>query len=108
QAGAQGGACDAGGERADQDASARGMSVASRRTPPDRPRVAPESRGSAAPRRGSGEPAVLATYRIQLTPEFGFDQLRSRLPYLARLGVSHVYLSPCLEAVSGSAHGYDV
>lgn len=54
------------------------------------------------------EPPLLATYRIQLTPEFGFEQLRSRLPYLVRLGVSHVYLSPCLEAVSGSAHGYDV
>ncbi|HTV23142.1 MAG TPA: malto-oligosyltrehalose synthase [Polyangiaceae bacterium] len=52
--------------------------------------------------------ALLATYRIQLTPEFGFEQLRSRLPYLARLGISHIYLSPCLEAVSGSAHGYDV
>jgi (1->4)-alpha-D-glucan 1-alpha-D-glucosylmutase len=51
---------------------------------------------------------LFATYRIQLTPEFGFDQLRSRLSYIARLGISHVYLSPCLEAVSGSAHGYDV
>jgi (1->4)-alpha-D-glucan 1-alpha-D-glucosylmutase len=49
-----------------------------------------------------------ATYRVQLTPKFGFEQLRQRLPYLARLGISHVYLSPCLEAVSGSAHGYDV
>jgi (1->4)-alpha-D-glucan 1-alpha-D-glucosylmutase len=54
------------------------------------------------------EQPLFATYRIQLTPEFGFDQLRSRLPYIARLGTSHVYLSPCLEAVSGSAHGYDV
>jgi (1->4)-alpha-D-glucan 1-alpha-D-glucosylmutase len=53
-------------------------------------------------------PPLVASYRVQLTPEFGFEQLRSRLPYLARLGISHVYLSPCLEAVSGSAHGYDV
>lgn len=30
------------------------------------------------------------------------------MPYLARLGVSHVYLSPITEAVSGSSHGYDV
>lgn len=60
------------------------------------------------PRGLVAEPPLLATYRIQLTPEFGFEQLRSRLPYLARLGVSHIYLSPCLEAVSGSAHGYDV
>jgi (1->4)-alpha-D-glucan 1-alpha-D-glucosylmutase len=49
-----------------------------------------------------------ATYRVQLTPEFGFAELEKRLPYLASLGISHVYLSPCLEAVSGSAHGYDV
>jgi (1->4)-alpha-D-glucan 1-alpha-D-glucosylmutase len=54
------------------------------------------------------EPSLIASYRVQLTPEFGFEQLRARLPYLARLGISHIYLSPCLEAVSGSAHGYDV
>lgn len=30
------------------------------------------------------------------------------LPYLADLGISHVYLSPCLQAVPGSPHGYDV
>jgi (1->4)-alpha-D-glucan 1-alpha-D-glucosylmutase len=63
---------------------------------------------SSTPRGPAFERPLIATYRIQLTPEFGFDQLRAHLPYLARLGVSHVYLSPCLEAVSGSAHGYDV
>ena len=30
------------------------------------------------------------------------------MPYLAQLGVSHVYLSPCLQAMPGSQHGYDV
>ncbi|MBV9721368.1 MAG: malto-oligosyltrehalose synthase, partial [Mycobacterium sp.] len=30
------------------------------------------------------------------------------LDYLDELGVSHLYLSPILTAVSGSAHGYDV
>ena len=30
------------------------------------------------------------------------------LPYLKTLGVSHVYLSPCLQAGKGSMHGYDV
>jgi (1->4)-alpha-D-glucan 1-alpha-D-glucosylmutase len=30
------------------------------------------------------------------------------LPYLDDLGVSHLYLSPILTAVHGSAHGYDV
>ena len=30
------------------------------------------------------------------------------MPALARLGVGHVYLSPVLQAVPGSTHGYDV
>jgi (1->4)-alpha-D-glucan 1-alpha-D-glucosylmutase len=51
---------------------------------------------------------MIATYRVQLTPEFGFDRLRERLPYLRRLGVSHLYLSPITEAAAGSTHGYDV
>ena len=55
-----------------------------------------------------GTRPLVATYRVQLTPAFNFDALRARLAYLVELGISHVYLSPCLEAVSGSAHGYDV
>ena len=49
-----------------------------------------------------------ATYRFQLTPSFGFDRVRAQLPRLARMGISHVYLSPVTEAVPGSTHGYDV
>jgi (1->4)-alpha-D-glucan 1-alpha-D-glucosylmutase len=49
-----------------------------------------------------------ATYRIQLHAEFPLSRAREVLPYLADLGVSHVYLSPCLQAVPGSRHGYDV
>lgn len=49
-----------------------------------------------------------ATYRLQLQPEFPFAAAAAALPYLASLGVSHVHLSPVLEAVPGSAHGYDV
>jgi (1->4)-alpha-D-glucan 1-alpha-D-glucosylmutase len=49
-----------------------------------------------------------ATYRFQVTPSFGFDRVRAQLPRLARLGISHVYLSPVTEAVPGSTHGYDV
>jgi (1->4)-alpha-D-glucan 1-alpha-D-glucosylmutase len=48
------------------------------------------------------------TYRLQLRPEFGFDDAAAVLPYLASLGVSHVYLSPVLQATPGSTHGYDV
>ena len=50
----------------------------------------------------------VATYRLQLTPDFGFADAESLLPYLADLGVSHLYLSPVSEAVPGSRHGYDV
>ena len=53
-------------------------------------------------------PELRATYRLQLTPEFGFAQARARVPYLRDLGVSHLYLSPSLQARPGSTHGYDV
>ncbi|MDQ0598106.1 (1-_4)-alpha-D-glucan 1-alpha-D-glucosylmutase [Streptomyces canus] len=49
-----------------------------------------------------------ATYRLQLQPEFPFDAAAAAVPHLAALGVSHLHLSPVLEAVPGSAHGYDV
>ncbi|MEV7886161.1 malto-oligosyltrehalose synthase [Streptomyces sp. NPDC002817] len=49
-----------------------------------------------------------ATYRLQLQPEFPFAAAAAAVPYLATLGVSHLHLSPVLEAVPGSAHGYDV
>ena len=47
-------------------------------------------------------------YRLQLTPEFGFAEARAVVPYLRDLGISHLYLSPVLQARSGSTHGYDV
>lgn len=49
-----------------------------------------------------------ATYRLQLHKDFGFDEAIRVLPYLARLGVSHVYCSPIQRARAGSMHGYDV
>ncbi|WP_175409378.1 malto-oligosyltrehalose synthase [Streptomyces sp. TRM64462] len=49
-----------------------------------------------------------ATYRLQLQPAFPFAAAAQAVPYLASLGVSHLHLSPVLEAVPGSAHGYDV
>jgi (1->4)-alpha-D-glucan 1-alpha-D-glucosylmutase len=50
----------------------------------------------------------LATYRLQLHRDFTFAQATAILPYLARLGVSHVYCSPFLKARAGSTHGYDI
>ncbi|WP_413103695.1 malto-oligosyltrehalose synthase [Streptomyces sp. Inha503] len=49
-----------------------------------------------------------ATYRLQLQPAFPFAAAERAVPYLASLGVSHLHLSPVLEAVPGSSHGYDV
>lgn len=54
-------------------------------------------------------PAVpTSTYRLQLQPDFPFSAAEAAVPYLASLGVSHLHLSPVLEAVPGSTHGYDV
>jgi (1->4)-alpha-D-glucan 1-alpha-D-glucosylmutase len=49
-----------------------------------------------------------ATYRLQFHKGFGFDDAIRILPYLARLGISHVYCSPIQRARVGSTHGYDV
>ncbi len=49
-----------------------------------------------------------ATYRLQLGGELGFREARALVPYLRELGVSHLYLSPSLQALAGSTHGYDV
>jgi len=49
-----------------------------------------------------------ATYRVQLSKQFGFHEVASIAPYLASLGISHVYASPYLRARPGSQHGYDV
>ncbi|MEU8142682.1 malto-oligosyltrehalose synthase [Nonomuraea sp. NPDC048901] len=50
----------------------------------------------------------VSTYRVQLTPDFGFAQVGEIAAYLRDLGVSHVFLSPILQATPGSLHGYDV
>lgn len=52
--------------------------------------------------------APLATYRIQLNRNFGFSDLKAVVPYLAKLGVSHIYASPIFKARTGSTHGYDI
>ncbi|MGE5689826.1 MAG: malto-oligosyltrehalose synthase [Pseudomonadota bacterium] len=49
-----------------------------------------------------------AVYRLQLSPVFGFRDARRVVPYLRELGISHLYLSPSLQAARGSTHGYDV
>ena len=49
-----------------------------------------------------------ATYRVQLRRDFDFRDAARLAPYLRELGITHLYCSPVLQAVPGSAHGYDV
>jgi (1->4)-alpha-D-glucan 1-alpha-D-glucosylmutase len=49
-----------------------------------------------------------ATYRLMFNENFGFAEARALVPYLAELGVSHLYLPPSFQARHGSTHGYDV
>jgi (1->4)-alpha-D-glucan 1-alpha-D-glucosylmutase len=48
------------------------------------------------------------TYRLQLHAGFRFTDATALVPYLASLGVSHIYASPYLKARAGSTHGYDI
>ncbi|KQX88045.1 malto-oligosyltrehalose synthase [Variovorax sp. Root473] len=82
----------------------------------ERMRALGEALRAARPRKAEagGESAGLqtrvprATYRLQFHKGFGFDDAIRVLPYLAQLGVSHVYCSPIQRARAGSMHGYDV
>jgi (1->4)-alpha-D-glucan 1-alpha-D-glucosylmutase len=49
-----------------------------------------------------------ATYRLQFHKDFTLNDAREIVPYLAQLGISHLYASPLLKARAGSQHGYDI
>jgi len=49
-----------------------------------------------------------ATYRMQFHAGFTFRDATKLVPYLADLGISHLYASPIFMANPGSTHGYDV
>jgi (1->4)-alpha-D-glucan 1-alpha-D-glucosylmutase len=53
-------------------------------------------------------PTPRSTYRVQVSPDFDLDATANLAGYLARLGASHLYVSPILQSAPGSAHGYDV
>src|SRR3954471_16925155 len=50
----------------------------------------------------------LSTYRLQLGADLTLDQVTALLPYLDKLGISDIYLSPLFRARAESSHGYDV
>jgi (1->4)-alpha-D-glucan 1-alpha-D-glucosylmutase len=49
-----------------------------------------------------------ATLRLQFHRGFTFVDAEALVPYVARLGISHLYASPIATARPGSQHGYDV
>ncbi len=51
---------------------------------------------------------IRATYRLQFHRGFTFRDATDLVPYLASLGISHIYASPIMEARPGSTHGYDI
>ncbi len=53
-------------------------------------------------------PVPVSTYRLQFRGGMDFDRAIGLVPYLKRLGVSHLYASPVFAATGGSTHGYDV
>ncbi len=70
--------------------------------------IRPRQAGPGTPAPSEGARVPRATYRLQFHKDFGFDAALRILPYLARLGISHVYCSPIHRARAGSTHGYDV
>jgi (1->4)-alpha-D-glucan 1-alpha-D-glucosylmutase len=49
-----------------------------------------------------------ATYRLQFTSDFTFDDAAVIVPYLKKLGITHLYASPFMKARRASTHGYDI
>ena len=45
---------------------------------------------------------------MQMNASFTLAMARARVGYFAKLGISHLYLSPVFTARRGSMHGYDV
>ena len=56
--------------------------------------------------RGAAVPS--STYRLQIRGQFSLSAAAELADYLRSVGVSAIYLSPILQATSGSDHGYDI
>jgi len=68
----------------------------------------PERTAPLRRRVADGARVPVSTYRLQLGPDLDLDGAAAQVPYLSRLGITHLYLSPILTAAPGSTHGYDV
>ncbi len=62
----------------------------------------------AAAQRLAARPLPEATYRLQVNHTFTFRDAEALVDYLAELGISDCYLSPCVKACPGTMHGYDI
>ncbi|WP_230530911.1 malto-oligosyltrehalose synthase [Microvirga roseola] len=70
--------------------------------------MAEEGRDARSRATALAAPPPRATYRLQFHKDFTFDDAVGIVPYLAELGISHVYSSPIQAASPGSTHGYDI
>lgn len=70
--------------------------------------LAEEGRDARSRRNALAAPPPRATYRLQFHKGFTFEDAVKIVPYLAKLGISHVYSSPIQTAAPGSTHGYDI
>jgi (1->4)-alpha-D-glucan 1-alpha-D-glucosylmutase len=52
--------------------------------------------------------SLRATARLQFHKDFTLSHAVDLVPYLSKLGISHVYASPLLKSRPGSTHGYDI
>src|SRR5665213_1929362 len=70
--------------------------------------IAEELIQAALQRIESRQKPICSTYRLQLHSRFTFRDATAIIPYLAKLGITHIYASPYFKAKRGSTHGYDV
>jgi (1->4)-alpha-D-glucan 1-alpha-D-glucosylmutase len=66
------------------------------------------AREARAPARNAVTDTPVSTYRLQFGAKFRLADAIALVPYLANLGITHVYASPLLKARPGSEHGYDI
>ncbi|OIH96879.1 MULTISPECIES: malto-oligosyltrehalose synthase [unclassified Curtobacterium] len=57
---------------------------------------------------GAARRVPVSTYRLQVSADFDLTAARDVVDYVRDLGADWIYLSPVLQAESGSNHGYDV
>jgi (1->4)-alpha-D-glucan 1-alpha-D-glucosylmutase len=65
-------------------------------------------RVTASGQAGHARRIPVSSYRLLLCPDFGFAEAGAIADYLVALGITHVCLSPILQAAPRSTYAYDV